>query len=121
MVLSLIFIIGLLIGGWIALGVYAGEVSLGINPTQPDLSAEEWPVVAESPYEQNIHTLASVLRAHDIECMVVTESPTAVQGAIGALRNRLRVKPEYQSDALDLLRDEGHDNWLVEADLEERT
>lgn len=116
---AFVVIIGLLVFGWILYSLPSPPPPEEAVPTDdsapdPDPSGEEWPVIAESNNETDIHPLKSLLESNDIPAMVETETPNTVEGAMSAIRNRLRVDPEQQSEAVDLLKDHGQGKFLVE-------
>lgn len=108
----------LLIVGWLYLGASANTSSGNTEPEasspSPDPSGEEWPIVAESTNETDIHPLKSLLESNDIPAMVETENPNTVEGAMSALHNRLRVPPDRQSEAVSLLQDHDQEKYLAE-------
>ena len=114
-----VVLIGLLVLGWILFSISASEPmahldEAGESSPRPDPSGKEWPVIAESNNETDIHPLKSLLESNDIPAMVETETPNTVEGAMSAIRNRLRVDPEKQSEAVDLIKDHDQAKFLVE-------
>jgi hypothetical protein len=113
-----VIIIGLLVLGWGLIGLFLNdspeqEKEVDGPVPEPDPSGEEWPVVAESNNETDIYPLKSLLDSNDIPALVETETPNTVEGAMSAIRNRLRVKPDKRSEAEEILKEHGQEKFLV--------
>ncbi len=74
---------------------------------------EEWPIIAESANDYDIDLLKSRLETADIPVIAETDTRNALQGAVNLMQNRLRVKPEFEQSARELLEAEGKAKFLT--------
>lgn len=70
----------------------------------PASPSEEWPVLAEAENSHEIYALKGVLEGEDVPVLVETESSEAGGLPTTLTRNRLRVPPDRQQEALELIR-----------------
>lgn len=67
--------------------------------------SEEWPVLVEAENSHEIYAVKGVLERENVPVVVETESSEAGGLPTTLTRNRLRVPPDHQSEALKFIRD----------------
>lgn len=93
-----------LLGFVVVVALLVGVVVFLLDDGANENPKEEWPVLAEAENSHEIYALKGVLEGENVPVIVETESSEAGGLPTNLTRNRLRVPPDRQQEALQLIR-----------------
>lgn len=94
-----------LLGFVVVVALLVGVVVFLLDDGANENPKEGWPVLAEAENSHEVHALKGVLEQENVPVLVETESSEAGGLPTTLTRNRLRVPPDEQQKAFQIIRD----------------